>query len=507
MTCRAPALAALAGLIAFLGPSPCAHGQPHQAPERNPFLDGTHAFRRILYDVSRKNLKPLQSADAIADPRSTLVIVLGNPAPLLDIEARFCIRYGTLNGTGISMFVSRGGALLIATDQKTAGLESSFGWIVRGEQVKVPAGSSLAYRNMAECPLIDAHLSAMPALFEPSLSVVRGQAPPKVASNLPSSLRRTGTPALPLLATLPETCHDERGTAGPWAFAAGGTLGAGRVLLMADHSVFINQMMLQTDNGNIDFGYRCADWLLTSSTGRRDEILFYDEGAVQSDFAIPLRQLPPPPLPPPDTLLGMLDETVHAMEQEGTFARMEDEDFFNGVVEDVMRSAPFWQGAPPEWKLWTILVVTVSVLLGLYGFVRLGSFRHRPDTSARSLATLVRQQAPAAALMDQRHEALLREGNLWEAARGLARQVLVSAGVALSSESRPPALLVRGPWLRRWRQHRLWQRLWRLATSLRPLRVSPRAFAHLAREMEALQAALADGSARPGRTTSDERYP
>jgi hypothetical protein len=506
MTCRAPALAALAGLIAFLGLSPCVHGQPHQAPERNPFLDGTHAFRRILYDASRHNLKPLQSADAIADPRAALVIVLGNPAPLLDIEARFCIRYGTLNGTGINMFVSRGGALLIATDQKTAGLESSFGWSVRGEQLKVPAGSSLAYRGMAECPLVDAQPGAEPPLFEPSLPAVRGQAPPKVATNLPSSLQWIHRAALPLLATLPQTCRDEQGTAPPhaWAFAVGGTLGAGRVLLMADHSVFINQMMLQTDNGNIDFGYRCADWLLTSSTGRRDQILFYDEGAVQSDFAIPLRQLPPPPLPPPDTLLGMLDETVHAMEQEGTFARMEEEDFFNGVVEDVMRSAPFWQGARPEWKIWTILVVMVSVLLGLYGFVRLGSFRHRPDTSARSLAALLRQQAPAAALMDQRHEALLREGNLWEAARGLARQVLASAGVALSAESQPPALLVRGPWLRRWRLRRLWQRLWRLATSLRPLRVSPRAFADLAREAETLQAALAEGCARPGRTNSDE---
>jgi hypothetical protein len=190
----------------------------------------------------------------------------------------------------------------------------------------------------------------------------------------------------------------------------------------------------------------------------------------------------------------MIDETVHAMEEEGTFARLEDEDFFNGTVEDLMRSAPFWSRTRPEWKIWTLAVIAVSVVLGLYGFVRLGAFRHRPDATGPSLAVLLGQQAPAGAVIEQRQDALLRDGNLWEAARELARHLFASAGASPDAGPPPPALAVRGPWWRRWRMRRRWRWLWRLARSARPVRVSPRGFARLAAQVEALRAGLADGT-------------
>jgi hypothetical protein len=492
MTRRARTVTLL-GLVAILAAVPAAPAQtrPVQRRERSEFLEGTHAFRRILYDAARKgNLTPLSREDALTEPRRTLIVVLGDPDPLRAVEQR--------TGATLLAFVQNGGALLVATDQRTAHtLEPNFGVSVTGDILTLAQpDDETAFRGMKECPYVQPEWNTRSNLFEPAPPAFRGERPKPVASNLPSRLSRSGRPArgLPALAHLPGPFQ---GQAGPAEFAAGGEGRAGgRVLIMADHSVFINEMLLQPDNGNIDFAYRCADWLLTGPDGRRDRILFYEDGAVRIDFDIPLKSLPPPPLPPPDTLLGMLDETVHAMEEEGTFARLEEDDFFNGTVEDLMRSAPFWERTAPEWKLWTLLVVAASAVLGLYAFVRLGTFRHRPDATGPALGALLRRQAPAGAVMEQRHDALLRDGNVWEAARELARHLLASAGASLDAGSLLPALAVRGGWWRRWRVRRLWARLWQLARSARPVRVSPRRFARLTVEVEFLRTALADGTVR-----------
>jgi hypothetical protein len=492
MTRRARTVSVLA-LVAALAAVPAAPAQtrPVQRRERSEFLEGTHAFRRILYDAARKgNLTPLSRDADLTEPRRTLVIILGDPGPLRAVDLR---TRDTLVG-----FVHNGGALLVATDQKaTYALEPYFGVSVTGDILTLAQpDEDTAFRGMKECPYVRPAGNGRPNLFDPAPAALRGEKPKPVAANLPSRLSRAARLpwGLPVLAYLPGPFAGHPGRAD---FAAGGEWqGGGRVLVMADHSVFINEMLLQPDNGNIDFAYRCADWLLTGPDGRRDRVLFYEDGAVRTDFDIPLKSLPPPPLPPPDTLLGMLDETVHAMEEEGTFARLEDDNFFNGTVEDLMRSAPFWERTPPEWKLWTLLVVAASAVLGLYAFVRLGTFRHRPDASGPALGKLLRQQAPAGAVMEQRHDALLRDGNVWEAARELARHLMASAGISLDAGSLLPALAVHGAWWRRWRVRRLWARLWQLARSARPVRVSPREFARLTAEVEALRAALADGTLR-----------
>jgi hypothetical protein len=499
MTRRARVLAALLGLAIVLAAVPASRAQQTQRPA---FLEGTHAFRRILYDAAHKGkLTPLAKGDTQADPKRTLIVVLGDPDPLRTVEH--------YTGHPLSSFLEKGGALLVATDKRTPEGPWPFYWSVTGEIMNLarPDGGT-AYRGMKECPYVAPVGGANPNLFEPSLPVFRGEKPRPIASNLPSrlsspssvlspsgfSLARRPPRGFSVLAVIPGPFE---GQAGPVDFAAGGTVGAGRVLIMADHSVFINEMMLQPDNGNIDFAYRCAEWLLTGPDGRRrDKVLYYEEGVVRTDFDIPLKTPPPPPLPPPETLLGMLDETVHAMEEEGTFARMEQDDYFNGTLEDLMRSATFWSGTRPEWKLWTIVVSVVSVVLGLYAFVRMGMFRHRPDAAGPTLSSLLRRQAPAGAVLKQRQEALLRDGNVWEAARELARDLFVSAGTSPDAGPLPPALAVRGSWWRRWRVRRRWRRLWRLACSARPMRVSPRGFTRLAMQVEAMRAALADGTAR-----------
>ncbi len=498
MTRRDRAAVALLGLAALLSLAAAAPGQSRRlrpaAPERSPFLDGTHAFRHVFHQVGRGNrLTPLSAVDRSTDPTRTAIIVLGDPSPLKELNNRL---------GGLRSFVERGGALLVATDQDAPGsMIGAFGVVVDGDFLSLSEAEH-GYRNMAECPYVEAE--APP--FEAESALPHGEQARRIATNKPSYLRvfhfegnLLGTPnELSAMASLPKECFGEHERSErAWLFAAGGRVGSGRALIMADHSVFINEMMLQPDNGNIDFTYRLADWLLTAPNGRdkRNQVLLYDDGEVQTNFTIPLKNLPPPPLPPPDTLMGMIDEMLPAMEQEGFFARLEEENVANQAVEDLASAVPIWKDTAAEWKLWTLAAIVASVALGLYGFLRVGTFRHRPEAGGAALAELLAKQAATGPVMEQRQEALLRDGNLWDEAREMARQLFVSAGAPPGAAVAPPITVV-GPWWRRWQVRLRWRQLWRLARSPRPVRVSPRGFARLAERVRALRAALADGTVR-----------
>src|SRR5262249_30110277 len=129
-----------------------------------------------------------------------------------------------------------------------------------------------------------------------------------IATNKPSYLMRRSN-RLPFLADLPAGCVFRDPTTDlftvypdPLPFAAGATVGAkgGRILVLADHSLFINGMMLQEDNGNFQFAYNCLKWLREGPEGKRDRVLFADEGKVVTDFTVPLRTLPAGPISPVD---------------------------------------------------------------------------------------------------------------------------------------------------------------------------------------------------------------
>jgi hypothetical protein len=496
MTRRARALTPVLGIAAVLAAVSAAWGQPGDAAAvlRSQFLSGTHAFRRTLYDSAGKQLKPLKNMVEVSDPADTLIVVLGDPSPLVDMHRSWT--------GGLYKFVWDGGALLVATDHATPRLlRDDFGVWVNGIQLKLPEAGDRAYRGILACPFVAPFAGGGDAasLFEPGLPLGRDQPVNQLASNLPSYLEISRPSAVPLVARLPQACTDGRRRNTFWPFAAGDAVGDGRALIMADHDVFINMMMLQSDNANLDFAYRCADWLLTRpgrQSGRRHTILYVEDRVPRDTFDIPLKNLPAPPIPPPETLMGLLDETVHRMEEEGTFARMEQDNLHNRAVDDLMAALPIWDRTKPEWKLWTIAVIVASGALGFYGLARLGAFRHRLLPSGPSFAVLLAQQAPTGAVMAQRQAALLRDGNLWEAARGLARDLFLGAGASPDAGAAPPGIDVRGSWWRCRQVRRRWGELWRLAHSDRPVRVSPAGFARLAARVRALQAALHDGTIR-----------
>jgi hypothetical protein len=263
---------------------------------------------------------------------------------------------------------------------------------------------------------------------------------------------------------------------GKLEFAVAGNVGKGRLVVMADHSIFIDSMLYPKDNANAAFAENCVGWL---AEGRqpRDRVLFYEEGAIRSKFdVLPVRD-EPINLPPPEKLVPLMDKFLADAERSDTFDR---------ILRDLV-PLPVWL---------TVGLVVLTLGLGFYGFYRLSGARHRPETVAPLLATALAQNAAAGAPTEQRHRALLAGGNLWEAARPLCRACFAAVtGVALPGGARPRVEVLAGNWWRRRALRRRVLRLWDLAHG-KPVRVSAAEFARLPRQIEEVKAALAAGTIR-----------
>ncbi len=283
-----------AGLL-LLTAVPAAPAQ--QKPPSAAFLAGTEVFRRLLFDAGQdlfdKGFQPLGSFTELDDPRHTILIVFGDADRLTEVPG------------GLRNFVDRGGVLFVATDRRPSApaavaLDEAGGVQVSGRPM-VCDDRDACYHELPYCPYL------MPIddadLFR-DIDVVHSRYR-AVATNAPSYLRRApeedGGPLLPKLAALPFRSHQEDDanpgllalTATP-LFAVGGDVGDahGRVLVMADHSVFINEMMLQQDNGNVEFAYNCVKWLAGDEAERRTKVLFVEDGRINARFEVPLKEMP-----------------------------------------------------------------------------------------------------------------------------------------------------------------------------------------------------------------------
>jgi hypothetical protein len=449
------------------------------------FAQGTHFFRRVLAD---RDLRPLHDLEQLQEePEKKILIVLGETEKLQ-------------RGFDLEEFVRRGGAVLLATDRDCTGPLRRFGIRVVGARVSV-AVPRFAYKQSSDCIFIERYPQSgnreVPVFenlsFEGDLS--------RIATNRPGYLAREGRLQLPVLATFPPGCWTSDGHNVPFRlparnhqawlnasnailpFAVGGTWGQGRILVLSDHSVFINEMMWQRDIENIDFAYNCVDWL--TNGGQRTEVLFLEEGQVQQSFEVPLKVPPPPPLPPVKTLVETADKAFGELERDNAFNRA-----IHGAVREMA-------GLPDRWNRGVIITSTVA--LALLGLTRLSQARNRKEDAAPPAASGGTPVPRARSLFEQRQQAMVREGNFWEPARALARQGIESAlgsrfqiqqHLSAAASGSPPALSLQGNWWRRWRFRRRFQRLWRLAYGSEPVRISSRRLRRLGREIENLNTAL-----------------
>jgi len=447
------------------------------------YVTHTHFFRYILQHWT--HLEFVDSFNEKDKPPQCVIVVLGDPRGLERIPG------------GLNDFLVSGGAVLFATDHRATNTALNFyGIQVAGDKV---ACKERIYRNNMWCPYVQKVQNEPTGLFADLPDAPDGIERKGLATNSTSYLSLWGprrlreTAGLFELATLPAGYGqvDEKGEVTVQfpqhlPFAVGGPIGGGegRLLVLADHSVFINLMMQKTDNANWLFALRVAKWLTES--GKRKRILFIEDGVAQSGVkAEQLQALPiPPEIPKPslDALIGVGDRLLGDLEQE---------DVFNRFLVDKM---------PRPWLMrWLLILFTI--LLVYYGFSRSRRGRHRLETSAPLLAIAVRRGKPNAGAIELRHQSLVSGNNLWEPARVLARQFFESAlGGALASPTtgrvRLPPFQVKLRGLRGWLMAQRVRRLWRFAHQQVPQPVTMRQFRKFARKVADLKDAVALGRIR-----------
>jgi hypothetical protein len=490
---------ALAGLLLTVAVVRADTRTGSSAPPRQtlPIGEGTHIFRRVLHDAGLQPLK--EWAQLLEEPQKKILIVLGEIKTVLPrLPARSGYRFG---GDGLPQFVGQGGAVLIATDRNWDA--PFFGVSVLEQTVRVKAESPSAYVGSPDCVFVQAREAGRPLFRRP----MGNELLERVATNRPGHLRANVWSRLPVLAEFPPDTEIQIApfrlyTPQKLYFAAGGTWGRGRLLVLADHSVFINAMLWQSGqadpnlaNDNLDFTYNCVDWL---TENKRTHVLFVEEGQVRTSFDIPLKQLPPPPLPPVDQLVQIVNQGLRGME---------DEDHFNTLLANAFRDIN-------ADKLLAGLLICMTLGLALYGLSRLSQARHRLETGVPLLANELAGTGGAVPVLDQRHQTLLRNGNFWETARALARQgfettlgppLWAKDGPARGPEAKLPPLHVQGNWRRRWMLRRRVARLWRLAYRDTPVWITARQLRRLEAQVDEVQSALADGRLAIGAADTPEK--
>jgi hypothetical protein len=422
-------------------------------------------------------LKPLNNTrDLLDDPTRSVLILLGK-TELLD-------------EFGAADFIKKGGSILIATDdvRESHYVAATFGVMVNSLLPALQTDPRGLYRGLRECPFVQ---------FSSPESWGNATIPEfhRVATNEPAFLSYVDL-RNPLNLKIMAAFSTDYGTQvrvgnrivrlGSPPFAIGGRIGDGRVLILSDHSVFLNDMMLPRDNDNFEFAANVVEWLKEPREGnpRRDRVLYVEEGTIRTDFEVKWKQVLVPPLPPPEDLLELGDRLVSGLEKEGYFRDLEERNVFT-----------FDSEFGPNILRGVALTLTLGLLL--YGGFRLVRGRQRFENGAPLFALALARATPEGMAVEQRHQALLKQRNLWEPASDLARQCLKLLAPATARRGTTlPAMVAQGNWWRRRQWRRRIERLWQLAYGPRPVPVSAREFTRLLEQAEEIKAALHNGTVR-----------
>jgi hypothetical protein len=478
--CRTPAVRGLAALIVA---ATLAVPAPAQAPQQQPVAVRTDALRWLLGDHLK--FEPVSAPLLLTEnPKETVLIVLGDLKWLQ-----------TKMPGSVTSFVEQGGALLAASDKPTGeatqDLMNLAGvWITPSHVVCGKKDS--CYQNQPDMPFVVSSAAKLPDGTANPFDGLK-----KVATNIPSALIKngplpTGTEVLAIFPRFSdydsEVSEKNKFNLKVLTFAVGGQRGEGRFLVLADHSVFINEMMLAKDTDNIFFTRRCLAWL--GSDGQRKRAMLVEDGYIYPNFNVALRKLPPiPPLKILEQMFLHRDELVE--ESQRRFAQAEQDGRVDaGIMNALGAKDQEGTGRLSRYLWWGI----GGCLAGLVFYRLRNEGRHLPETGLPRLGAAVAGQRPAAPLFEQRQRAQVAAGNLWEAARGLARQRL---GPLAGSEGPPAASLVAGGgWRRRRAARTRLRRLWEIAYGSVPVAVPPARWEFFLAELEAFQRDVADGTVK-----------
>lgn len=426
-------------------------------------------FRLLLSDARLKK----ETADSLVDglpaePSRGLVIMLGSEAVSRGMERP------------LAEFVRRGGTLLLAADGLPANddlgdeLFRDLGISVDSGPVEVP--KELGYGQRRDCPIVDDWLTGHPL----SEGVI------EVAFNRSGFLRGRSVRRATIARLPPRVERDGVRFSQPPPVVAAATLGRGRVLIVADDSVFANEMLLELDN--VRFARNAIKWMIDNRPIGSLSVLYlgdqpdgsdwverrFEEGTWRSPLSELLERLTG--LSEDDRQL--VNEAVIGMETDGAFNRLA-----NSVRTRLSR------GAFGRAGFLVPAVVAALILLFLL-------WRARSVPAPKQAATESASDARPPARRGE-DEAIV---GFRRAARELARQLFRDLGIDPVGDAPRPAVHYRGTVAARWRHWWTWRTAWRLAR-VPPRVVTARRFRAIQRRLRRLLDAIERGDIIPTAAT------
>lgn len=422
-------------------------------PAIEPFgLDG---FQLMLQQQGMATTQTL--ATALRNPNETVLVFTGNISTAMQIRG------------SLTRFVEQGGALLVATDLADADSKSA-DWIFKSKfrysKSSFPNKDRLQ-PTLSDCPLVTRldHRAA-PNLFNGVETI---------AANRPARLASTGS--LVPIASLPTQLRQSRNE----PLMAISRRDQERLLVIADHSIFINEMLIYADNAQ--FASNVAKWL--SAGGKRKWLVVCHNNRLLSEWSftgkppsIPLKNLLKEvkknglsglaDLPIGDALLPVLNQSVVEFERQGGFNKL-----LHTFVRAKVRRKPL----RIPYLIVTLILLSIALRWTL-------STRNRPQ---RWLSF-----AGSGARNATRLTAAVHEKQFNPYLRTLAREFFAKAGVEHFANAKPPRIEVKTPMgAAAIRADVI--RFWELATAATPSKMSQKTFTDLSARLKQLHLLQSQG--------------
>lgn len=364
-----------------------------------------------------------------SDPRNCLVVILGDTAPTNRLPG------------GLLRFLHAGGAVLIADDRAASFSPNGIDLEIRSGPVSVTADVD-AFAERSVCPIVRSFRGG--ELFR-NVRAIACNICGYLAGRLADELA---------LAWLPQGTIVPQAPGVPPPVIAGGEVGNGRLLVVADQSVFVNEMLLQFDN--LPFAGNAVEWLLAGRDPSECCVYFFESGnpvdrwidprfetgnwssLSLADFVELINQL----------VIGIEDENVVNDLISGQQARLR---------PDVIRH---------------LIVIGPTAILALLSFLWLWRGR-APSVALQSPRAAQSKSTPGTdsgkaiesttvGALALRRQAIAEGGNYSDPGRQLARQFFHNSLKRLDDlRSMPTITVAAGFWTRcviRWKIGRLWNR-------------------------------------------------
>ncbi len=419
---------ALIGL--FLAPATGFAQQPMEQPANpGPPLtvkgEGTEVFRALL---NLANIKPVTERELFNPLQfdNIILIVLGSPNPPGNS------RISPLHH--LSPASARGG-VLIATDSLLQ-VESTKGHRleISGDRVECLNANAIHLQESGcpyVVPLIDTSNKPTSQLF---------QGLNRIAANSSSYITVDGWGGdcqLPLAIfprnctygafkrPLPRTAYFAVGGEGP---EVDGNPHPYRFLMVADHSIFINQMLLEPGTENLELASRMIEYL--QGPNKRNRCIFYENGQLIDHFDDLGREFARQnQLPIPQINMGAMQEWLVTQGNRLLDSVQQDDVMNRAVTRGV--------GVPAIARFFLILAAILACW-----FVLRRTWGTRKPTDTPPPPAVAGAPSGPPGVFERRQKELLRRNNVYEPVRDLVREFFVTFGLHGEQGPKHPKLVI-----------------------------------------------------------------